>query len=732
MARYLYSVRIEGIGDQSATATNRLYRWAWSRAFLDVPATQDDQDLYKPALLRWPRELEFAVDFRRGSPALGSLSFDFRRTADVLTHFWAGVPPTIAKTSGATTAGQSTLTLNTSGLSGVVFLGREAMSLGAETSLGGGLYRYAVTRPILETSAQPHEDEVQVYATMHPTTLAGRLVQVVRTPLAGTYTDEVVRYSGVLRRVTSRPGTTTTMDVDNALALVKGTHIYYDPLRFVGGWPNQPLFLEQGGTANVGGRTPAAGADVTGTKQALLIWDDKHAVKVDWNVQSTPPLDDLLQVSNPSRWGGSPPLPEDLQGLDTREFFSTGAGAPSNLDTPTAASLPLQSDPGKLILQLLLTIANDGTGGSNHATYDTGINQLAGGIRADLVDVAAFERWGAGQIPLTQFHIGHDGPDPVNLFDLIQQILAARGASLTQTTAGLISVAEYADQVALDSTDTIVQSQIVSVDDVHTDRRLDEVLERVTIEYNDRPGIGPDIVNATDVVNERLLPRGAGNSLDIKALGLSRTADATILLQSFVGRYHDPVLEYSVRCLSTADFAPGDVVKVTHDKLIAAASVGVSAVSCLVVARRESLDDGGHTIFYRLLYVGQAFGRVGLIAPAARVVSIGGPSGDVLTVEANAYTTTTGPITSDAAGFAVNDLVQLVDQFGSVRDSSVTVSAVGSNTITVSGLGVTPVAGDVVRVVAYGSAVTSQQDDWIWIAETDGELGSDDAMEYVS
>ena len=51
--------------------------------------------------------------------------------------------------------------------------------------------------------------------------------------------------------------------------------------------------------------------------------------------------------------------------------------------------------------------------------------------------------------------------------------------------------------------------------------------------------------------------------------------------------------------------------------------------------------------------------------------------------------------------------------------------------LTLSGVGVTPADGDILRVIAYGSAVTQQKTDWAFVAEADGDLGSDSAKEYL-
>lgn len=724
--RYCYAMRVEGVGDNSATTySNKLYRWVWARSFFDDVATLDSDSLYKPGLMRWPRELEFAIDFRRGEPTMSSMSFELRRTPDVLSSFWAATPSKVAKLDGAITAGAASLTLDTTGLTGTVYLGREAIKLGTESPAK----TYAVTRGQLQTPAHKHDDGVQVWAGLHPTSLVGRLVELLRVPLDATgEAGEVVRWVGIVRRLYAAGTTSVTLEADNLLAKLQATQIYRNPWRWRwGSQEDRELSI---------GRTPRGGYGTTeATQRALIIINNEFGEVVSYRSDSFGAT--AVGHNYRRRFDGSPPVPNDFDynsNFEVREFFSTHPQAPANTASPAANTLPLQSDPGKLILQLLLSTENSGTPGGNHATYDTGVDELACSMPASVVDVTAFEDWGAGQTPLTQFHIGHEGAEPVDAYQLIQSLLRARGATLTQNEDGQLSVVQWADANVYGTSATISQSQVVSVGDgIVQDRRLEDVLEGVQIEYDDRVGIGPDSLHGRDIVNERLVPRGGSHdSLTLNARGLEDRAEATTLLQAFISRYHDPIIEWQVECLATANYWPGDVVSITHNLLWAGASQGVANAVCLVAGRKEALDEAGHTIHYRLWYVGEVFGAVGYIAPSGQVQSWASASSK-LTIKANTFTSPTDPnLATDAAGFAINDVCQLTDEFGTVRDSSFTITNIAGNTLTVSGMGVTPVDGDIVRVVKYDSAVTSQQDDWAFVAEADGTLNGDTAKDWTS
>ena len=729
-ARYLYSIRVEGIGDATMTTSNLLYRWSWGVNLLDDPTVSYASQSYKTALLRWPRELEFSFDPRRGESSFGSMTFELRRTADVLANFYQAIPAPITNLANNITAAATSIDLDDTGLSGTVYLEREAIKLGSES--GSGPYTYGATRGVLGTQAVAHnatdEDDTEVFSEIHPATLAGRLVELVRTPLdTTTEVDEEVVTRGVLRRIYSSGGGRLTLEVDHAIALIKSSRIYRNP------WRNQSS------SADTLRDLPDSYYVSGGGRQDVLVVreDDNHPAIAGVSSLSING-DTVFDFRGAVSVHGSPfmsiPLPDTSENPTFREFLSTNSAAPTNAAAASTNTLPLRQNPGECILQLLLSTDNGGTPGDNDSTYDTGVALIAGAIPAPLVDIAGIEAWGARQPEMDSLHLGEDSADPINLFEWItERILKPLGSAFVQTSGGKIGIASIADVQVYGTTNTISQSQVLSVDDLEMDRRLEDPVDQVAVSFNNRPWVGPDRLNATDVIKYRRQPRGEHARLELDAGAWTDRETATIIAQDFIARYHDPIAEWSFSCLRTADFWPGDVVSITHDKILAAGAQGVTSALCLVVARREVLDDSGWSIGLRVWYVGEIYDATGLIAPSAEVVSWDGAT-NTITVKANEYTSTDGPaFTDDASGFAVNDVVQLVDQFGAVRDASATVTAVSGNDITVSGMGVTPVAGDVVRVATYASAISTQQTAWAFIADANNLLdGTDDAKEYVT
>tara|TARA_R110000751_G_scaffold273961_1_gene374807 strand:+ start:19551 stop:21749 length:2199 start_codon:yes stop_codon:yes gene_type:complete len=732
MGSFQYAIRIEGIGDQTSSATNKLTRYTWDRAFFTTPSSSDPDSLYVSGLLRWPSELSFGVDFRRFSPKPGSQSYSLRRTSDTLTDLLGAIPATLANIKTAINATATTLVLDVGSLTGVIYAGREAISISSGGGGGGPTYSYTVVRGQLETNGAPHSnlpsEDNEVFRTMHPTTLAGRLCQLIRAPLGSTgYGDEVVLWTGTVRRISlSNPGV-INLEADDVLTLLRQTKIYREPYStqvFISG--------ELIGRAIV--PPPTDGAKIVfdsgagATLQALAVINDRASV-VTYTLDSSGAVYFLEAMGE---FMGITPEPGSDTMYGVREFFSTNPVSPSNSASPAINTLPLQQHPGKLCLQLLLTTENNGVSGYN-GDFDTGINALAGAIPANLIDQTSFLAWGDGSEPMDAFHIGHDDEEPINLFDLIQdRILTPRGAVMVQTSGGLLGVANLADALVCGSTNAITQSQIINTESLASSRNIEDTIDSVSITYNDRPGIGPDSLNATDSIRYKRAPRGEHENLDLGDAGTTSLTEAIRLSIRVIQFFHNPIWGYTLQCLNTADFWPGDVVQVTHDKLIASGAMGITEAQCLVLERRESLTDEAHTITLTVWNVGEAFAAVGCIGQSGRVSSWNAGTG-TLTLFPNAFTESDrGPFRTDAASFSATDVCTILDQYGAVRDANVVVSSQAGNDLILTGVGISPVSGDIIQGALYTSATATQKAEWAYICDPDGTLNSDDPKDYTT
>ena len=741
MARhYLHAVKIEAVGNATKLTNDGIFRWCYSPSFLDNLATVDPDDLYKTGLLFWPEELSASIDFRDGRATSAAQKYVLR--ADKAGVLWGELMrfrhSEVAELIADMTATQTTIDATTSGLDGSYFLEREAIKItGASQATITGGFRYTCARAKIGTTGRAHLsgglDDKYLYGTPH--VLAGRLVQLIRIDLdASTAYDEEILWSGILRNITSPDGgLSIELHVDSILQLVADSLIFHD--RFEGRVFVAEDFAGQLAIFHVGPNVvPAGGANLTTDRQALFRVGD-HLVKGEYitNV-SDPELSDIFSlqiVVSPREVFAGRQIPEDLSSLANaviREVFSTRSDSPSNATSPGDGTLPLSPHPGKLVLQLLTTTPNGNVAGPN-GDYDTGCDVLAGDVDESLVDTAAILRWGDSVgVEFNDLYLGLE-ESPVVVGSLIESLLTPLLSVLVQTTEGKLTVVRLEDLAPYLTTATLVQSQILNVGISH-DRNLIDSVDRVTISFGALPGLQPSKITGRDAIKYRRLPPGQHSSLELTVAGIKEQDVVSMLCTALVGRFHDPIPIVSVSCQATADFELGAVIRLTHDLIFAGdATRGASAISALVVSRRESMSDDTHLIDYQLLLVGLIHPRDGWIAPSAQVASAA--SASVFTVGANVFTLATStdddPFTTDVGGFAEGDIIDLLDQYGSIRSQTKTISDITGNVITLSSpFSSTPAATDIIRPTKYTASTTTQKDAWIYVASTSNILGASD------
>jgi len=92
-----------------------------------------------------------------------------------------------------------------------------------------------------------------------------------------------------------------------------------------------------------------------------------------------------------------------------------------------------------------------------------------------------------------------------------------------------------------------------------------------------------------------------------------------------------------------------------------------------------------------------------------------------------------GPLSKDINGFALGDYIDIMDEFGTPQDTGLKISAISGNQITVTPpASAAPSAGDIIRPSAYAQVVSSQKDDWVFVANASELLGSDEPKTYRS
>ena len=739
---YLHAIKIEAIGDATKTTDDGVFRWCYARGFLSAAATVDPDGIYKDGLLTWPEEMSASVDFRDGRASSSSQRYVLR--ADKAGALWAELmrfrhSEVAELIADLPSSGASSLTIDvsTAGLNGTYFLEREAIKIdgGTQATIAGG-FRYTVARAQIGTSTRAHPagalDDKYIYQTPH--VLAGRRVQLVRVSLdASSAYGETVLWSGVLRNITSPDGgLSLELEVDSALQLVSDSTILQD--RFQGRVAvatdqQQDLQIFHSGPNVI----PAGGSLLAADQQALFRVGD-HLVKGDYSA-FIPPRGDAfyLQIDVvPRRVFAGKSIPADLTQLTDqaiREVFSTRSDAPSNAAVVADNTLPLSAHPGKLILQLLTSTPNSNSAGPNGA-YDMGVDCLAGDVDESLVDVAGIISWGDSiGVEFNNLYVGLEEA-PVNLGALIQRLLTPLLSALVQTSEGLLTVVRLEDLAPYGDTSSIVQSQILSVGIAH-DRNLIDSVDKVSISFGHLPGLDPSKLTGRDAIKYRRLPPGQHTSMELEVPGIQEQDVVSMLCSALIGRYHDPIPIISMACQSTADFEIGAVVKLTHPFIFQGdATRGASAASALIISRREGFTDEEHVLSYDMMLVGLIHPRDGYIAPSGTVAASPSPTSSVFTINPNDFTSATlgddNPFILDVSGFDVGDVLELLDQYGTPRATSMTIQSIAGNQITLTGAATaTPAAGDIVRPARYAQSVQAQKDDWIYVASASNLLGSD-------
>lgn len=183
--------------------------------------------------------------------------------------------------------------------------------------------------------------------------------------------------------------------------------------------------------------------------------------------------------------------------------------------------------------------------------------------------------------------------------------------------------------------------------------------------------------------------------IDLKSFRASRVGIPQVIQElayKRLYRFQRPLLRMSfttdTRFMATG---PGDLISLTLDELpdFRNGTRDWAGVKCEVIDKTVIVDEDGARIEWSVLTYGPS-ARVAWVAPAARVASVSGAGPYVCTVDVNRYTQADAPTglpNRDCDAFQVGDRVGLRNFDGSEPDAGTwyAISAIGSNTITISG-----------------------------------------------
>lgn len=769
MADWNLGITIEGLGNASAGHDDK--RWRWTRLYQDTGTGGDD--LQVPVLTDFPSTFAAEVDFRGARSSIGGFSVELqsvkpdRLGTTAASRLYRSRYVSIGLLGAAMTAAQSTITIVDSGGTAVtdlvdsgslgIALERECLILTSHT--GSGVY--ACTRAEFGTVAAAHSvddgADTAIFESEHWHIPADREVTVYRVQQNKGQLNEDVITRGVIRGVSSPSPDRIRLDCAGPLELMQLRQLCGKLWRGVTGpISGEVLKVTSTGDSFAAGAytNPVHRNDEDGSDQnrMLLAIDGKHAVKQRWEtvtarfvpfirVHATFALGG--QLSAP--FAGSPLLLDltRLQNVKCHEFFSLHPDAPdldaagTRLGKADVNGTTLESNLFVALLQCLLTTPD----GGNHATYDLGdttnprlFDNLGFGIKSSLVDVAgiqnvALEVGDLGRMPLLHFGLDGEGFDGLEFF---QQALKVVGCVLTSGDQGKLSVVRFRDVARLDAP-SIPQADVVGIP--VQNKRVADTFDSLAVEYAEIPGVGTVTDTFEDVINHRRLLSGRHRASSLDARGVEdRDLFTGPIIARHIQRYHYPIPEITFECLRSQDHWPGTIVKLTHDKVWGASSRGVTDATLLIVGRNESISSG--TIRYRALDVGVAYGRVGLIAPSARVSAWDGGTMTVSIADSTVYTSIVGPsdeITSDSGSttWPVGAEVQFLKPDLSVRDAGpFTVVTTTDGSLTIDGTPTGLTANDVMVPADYDDADATQLAKWIWLADSNNAIGTGNATAF--
>lgn len=735
--------RIEGIGDAAG-------QWTLCS---NVPAYGDAT--YRPWLVRLPDILSERVDLGGGVPEAGSCSLEVVDVRDQLTGLLRTEAPAYTALDEDVDSTETVIELGrTTDLSGVVvWMGSEAMLV---TGVGTSPTSITVTRGYLGTEATTHQIGDPVF--IFPNYLEGRRFSVYLVPLyasssaeerlVGTYLLERVSWDEALnawtmagssqqryldRQAPIAPRTATTIgDVAPGIVLMDTT-----PTTINAPWPDALAHL-------------AVGSEI------VQVYDEtRHyfpsAVPQPRSSRWELRLRGLLGTEEEPISRRTKVTQTWLAGRDLR--YSPGPTPSTSRASGTWTPATHWID---LLLILLLSSADEadgleltnyGTTGSNWArsNFASLPPGYGAGIPHALIDWSSWEsvrnRTLSWTLPF--FAYGHERPS--SFADYIgRQFLRPVGAYLSvdggTIRLGLarIPLPDEAPAVDLDETSLLRRATEPSAYLPRLSVQRDRTSAYGAVVYR----VGPQEIAAIyrnadygrtygqrgwyGAIEPALTIDVPGGDPDVAELYGSR---ASALLY----RQHRPPVELD--CEADARLFPsatvGALVGVTLPEVpdLAAGTRGWTHVLTEVAERElraetsRSMDGSdalGVTMRLRLRRYG-ATTRLGRIGPAAHVVSV---ASSVATVAANRYTqpdATDGLPTSDAAAFAVDDEVILVDLDGAVVSGTPeTVTSVGANALTLTGDFSGALAADLVLVSAnVDDASAAQRAAYVYHADQD-------------
>lgn len=748
---WIYAIKIEGSGDAgAATATDKRTRWC-TRALANDP-----DGLYVPCGLEFPESIGTEISFIDTEVELGEQTFRMQASDELGQLLMRSLFNFFAVTAGDIAAGAAQVPLDvvvgteTDYENAHVYCGRECILLGTWDAVNSEYIN--CDRGALETVDETHplDGDNEWYSQQH--VLADRQVEFVRVQRGGSYTDEELVWAGVVVNAYALGATTFEIEAADALDLIQAREVYQEPWR---GKIIARVLDDEGNCKHVsaeGPGRPLAGypADrrlsfsvggkfvVVGKYNTLTLDDGNEITRVSWWLDNESSDQHLLSPRSA--------LDKVEVGDDVWEVIALDPRQPASDGAPGLKTLPLSSNPGTFLAQLLTT-----THHGNNGSYDVGKGQLGVGLPTAIVDVAAFEDLAArfAHYELGGLILGADG-EPFSAWEMLRRVLRPLQAAPT-INEGKISCAVFDTYVDFGDATTLTAAEVLRPPRVV--RNLPSAFDSVKVEFGLKDAGGP--VRKVNTVGRTARARhyfGRRQSITIDATPYTNPPEFVAKVgTNFVEQFWNgfPVIE--LESDGQQSLWPGRKVLLTDDGTWGPnGELGVQQLAAIVIGR--DYDSATQEFQFVLLGVGVPIERAGYIGPNCKVVDFiaAGASSSGLpevVVERTYYCDGPGdPVYPDSAGFIAGDKVEFVE-FDRDRLSAtyqgVEVSGVRENDDgsgfhadydvieLVNTFGGSLIAGDIMRVAAYPDATLRQRALWVFLADADGFLdGGTDPEAY--
>lgn len=735
----IWGIKVEGVGpSQPPLIADARYR------FTQRTPSVDPYGLYLDVLDEAsPGRVGFDVDLKSSRSSIGSLDVSLLATPQVTAIFSRLRPVASASVGASVSPAATTISLGASftGKGGrAVWVRREAVLLGGESSPGV----YACVRGIFGTPAQRHDPsepgaDVEVFEVCP--VLQGRRVELFWTTGSG-YGDEHTVWTGALDDAGHKGLAAKTLRVLGLLGLVRDLELLprqwaarvlsvypgvfeQGPLSF----PDMTATLEPvvPEWSNDDNLVPAAMPDPPALGDTCFVALGESIFRAELVNATTSPYRYRLSTARPWRdW--TPPLQrveEVHRGMVAREVWI--------------------SDPESLginVVEIILRVLTSTPDGDNGA-YDLGAD-LGIGLPVGFVDVVGMERLrdrlGAAHVERLVLGL-EDRQTPTLALDWIEgKLLHPFGLVFALSEEGLLTLAQWEElppYAVVEITDDDLLEEPEEVDGYTA------LVDQVRFVYTPHEHLLGDtrLVDVRDAVRRRRL-LGTGSSDQVDAAALSDAGLVYQLALSRLLRWRDPLPVVSCKVRLGLDVAVGRAVRLTLSGIVGVGAggqpvEGVEGSEGIVVSKDVDILEGSTT--YKILHIGVGLGRLGRIAPSARVTTWDAVA-KTASVEVNRFVPASGSGTfdNDPHSFEDKGAVQVLDEFGAVVISAGTLASVGVGTLTFTAALVSvarpagPIAGDVIVPANYTSATPAQTNRFAWIANSDGELSGDQGYEYTN